>query len=471
LFAVHQLLLAIAEGQIGQPVPLPSVVEVALENSASQVPLEEDVLAWIALLDHCATPALLRTALTDLNPSEAASAALVRYFHGKPARSDADRERVDWLITYIFKERQRDGLFGGDVESELPEIIPGLSPTSLGEGAERLLRELQALLEEVLKFGTFQEMNRSGLIAEGRSLKKELHEEFFHLPVLAAVVNYNLVLGRRFDTLLAEANARIGRLASLLERKDYNLNALDFARVVKDAAATPAGPVPAPAAPAASDVVARTLPPEEAKPSASTPVSAPAPAVPIPPVQPRVAPPAPAAPRHFVDDFDDRDLVRQQMKEMGLDPLHQALRLDNLLAQMAKIIQNAGTKMLTAISLPTCHVAAFEWELRAVTSNFPESDKSFRAEFNRLIRRALAMRVAVRDEWVQYDRKRGTTEYLWKAHYDALVWLLFEGRYAVDELGLFAKQAAQRGLAERASQIRQTAEKLEASLAPLDKMF
>src|SRR6185436_5832767 len=115
LFAVQQLLLVIAEGQIGLPLPLPAVVETALEHPDSQDPLDEGVLAWIALLDHCATPALMRTAVTDINPNEAAISALIRYFHRKPKLSDADRERADWLITYLFKQRQKDGVFTGHI--------------------------------------------------------------------------------------------------------------------------------------------------------------------------------------------------------------------------------------------------------------------------------------------------------------------------------------------------------------------
>src|SRR5579871_5143031 len=94
LFAVHQVLLVIAENQIGRYIPLPAVVEAALEGTGDTGTLDEGVLAWIALLDHCASPALMRTAVTDLNPSEAALAALIRYFCRKERRSEADRERA-----------------------------------------------------------------------------------------------------------------------------------------------------------------------------------------------------------------------------------------------------------------------------------------------------------------------------------------------------------------------------------------
>ena len=97
--------------------------------------------------------------------------------------------------------------------------------------------------------------------------------------------------------------------------------------------------------------------------------------------------------------------------------------------------------------------------------------KEIDAKTKRLLGRALAIRAAVGEEWVLYERKRGTTEYLWKAHYDSLVWLLFEGRYAIDGLGRFAQQSAERGLPERADQIRQSAAKLEESLAQMAKIF
>jgi hypothetical protein len=112
-----------------------------------------------------------------------------------------------------------------------------------------------------------------------------------------------------------------------------------------------------------------------------------------------------------------------------------------------------------------------EWEVRCLNSAFEDDDVSFRAEFGRQIQQAVAIRAAAAEEWTVYESKKNTTDYLWKAHYDSLVWLLFEGRQVSEKLIRFAKQASEKGLLERADQVLQTAGKLDETLAQLAKIF
>jgi len=505
---VHQVLLVIAEEQVGGPLPLPAIVKAALDDPASDTPIDEGVLAWIGLLDHCAMPALLRTAVTNIEPSEAALSALVRYFWGKERRSDNDRERADWLITHIFRERQREGVFSGKVDDELPEIIPGIDVSPLGVETRALIGGLGKILQEVSKFTTFQEMNRSEATTRGRALKKELHQDFFHLRVLSAIITYNLAIGQRFNALFAAATARREQLGAMLAHKEYRLAAMDFAKLA-ETSEQPSAQAPATPAPAAPNVPR----PQSAAAAASIPAPARAPEPtddePEPPSLPnwkadrelppgwndpveeeeetpstpaprRFAPPTAsygglAAPSQMYVDtrpqFDDRDLVREQMREMGLDPKQESHNLEVLLATIAKSVATLTITPVVQLRLPNCNMPAMEWELRALTAEFAENDDSFRAEFTRKIRHAFGIRAAAANEWVVYEHKRDTTEFLWKKHYDSLVWLLFEGRYASEELERFAQQTEMRGLPDRASQVRKTAAHLNGMLERLAKIF
>ena len=94
---------------------------------------------------------------------------------------------------------------------------------------------------------------------------------------------------------------------------------------------------------------------------------------------------------------------------------------------------------------------------------YPEKEQSFRAEVARSICHAIAIICRIYEEIPLYLEKKGT-EYLWKKHYDALVYLLYEGRKHKDALLKLAAVSQQRGLREKAKQLQVTAEKLDAGL-------
>ena len=105
-------------------------------------------------------------------------------------------------------------------------------------------------------------------------------------------------------------------------------------------------------------------------------------------------------------------------------------------------------------------VALTDWEIRALATEYPGSDKSFRAEFGRNLRNAVGLLACMAEEHNRFQSSRGT-EHLWKRHYDALMWLLLEARKSVEGMFQFADNTEKGGLLERAIQIRKTATRLE----------
>jgi len=159
------------------------------------------------------------------------------------------------------------------------------------------------------------------------------------------------------------------------------------------------------------------------------------------------------------------------MREMGLNPALESQKLRQALIQAKDFLRRAKGSTIIAISLVDSECSVYEWEVRALGSDFPDADISFRAEFGRQIQRAYAIRAVAAEEWKIYQRKKNTTDYLWKQHYDSLVWLLFEGRLAAEKLARFAAQTDEKGLKERAEQIQKSAAKLDETLTQLAKIF
>jgi hypothetical protein len=157
----------------------------------------------VELLNRGIDPHLLRQALKDREADPEMIRVLIRYLVTKKAHFQSDREKVDWLVTHLFEvweESDRDP--GRRFDVEIEQILAGHEFPPLSPQAEDLLLEIPALLDELRFYEQFSQITESRIISQGRYLKGRFGEEFFHPKVLAAIVNYNLVLGRRMQTLL-----------------------------------------------------------------------------------------------------------------------------------------------------------------------------------------------------------------------------------------------------------------------------
>src|SRR5262249_24055586 len=111
-----------------------------------------------------------------------------------------------------------------------------------------------------------------------------------------------------------------------------------------------------------------------------------------------------------------------------------------------------------------------EWEAAAFRTLFPEAEESFRADFARGLCRSIVVIYRIYEEIPQYLEKKGT-EYLWKRHYDSLVYLLYEGRSQKDVLGQLATASEKRGLPEKSRQLQASIQKLDTSLGKVAELF
>lgn len=424
---LNRLLTEVIEEQVGGPVPLPVRIEATVRNADEKAPIDQEHERWLALLDLCATPQVLRTGIQKRGPAVDELLALVRYLATKPVHSEADRDRGDWLMTHILKLETREGGGVGSIQARIQALVGDLPAPKLSESAENLLSELAAVLEDITDFRSFQQLTSSGLIARGREIKQEFKEEFFHPQVLSAVVNYNLMFGKKFDRLFGEAATRAREFASGLAEKDYRSTAEDFRKL---------------AAPGE--------PPVQARPGLAPAALASATA--------RPAPPAPAL------------TPLEQMKALGIDIIQEESKLRLNIQNLAAFVRAAGNKTVTSIPLPHSTLAISDWEARAFAMEYPASDRSFRADFNRYLRQSVGFIARMYEELTLYYEKRGT-EYLWKPHYDSLIWLLYEGRQYLGQLTDFVEETRTRGLSEKAEQLAQTAAKLDANLNKVAEIF
>ncbi len=446
--ALNRLFGTIVAEHLGGAFPQPAEIETLGTSPPSPHQVSGPARRWIALLDLCLHPQLFRMGIKKQSPDEETLTAAIRYLAAKKPRSEVDRDRLDWLLTYVFRRRAETGstVGFGAVRENIQRWLADSAQAPLTDAAQNLLSEVAAAVADVTDMRTFSQLTESGLIQRGRDIKESFQEEFFHPEVLPALVNYNLVFGRRFEALFERAAAQVRGASAGLAEKDYRSTAGDF-RKLSSLTKEAGGDVPQEAARPAESAwrVGRPMP--------SVPPSGP------PASQPPAPPPAAALPQDPLE----------RMKSLGIDLSRQESKLKMLQNNIAGFARSAG-RAVDTIPLPHGSFPVAEWESAALTGEYGPEDRSFRAEFSNQVRAALGLIAAMREELASYQEKR-SSEFLWKAHYDSLIYLLYQAGLQAAKLEEAARDARRRGLIEKAVQLVRTAEKLRQQMEPVAALF
>jgi hypothetical protein len=430
-FLLHRVFLAIVEEELGHAIPLPHSVEQAIVRQNSLPPEQaapEAWAHWLSMLDLAISPHKLRSRVTNEDAAEPTLVALIRFAVSKKSHTDGDRDKVDWLLTHLFKKREEQkGVPTGWARVEVQQILRGYEFPVLSQYALDTLMEVPVLLDEIKYFSSFHQITDSRAVERGRDLKNQFGEEFFHPDVLAAIVNYNLLLGKKFYGLIQEVSQKVHEFAQVqparsapdteaLLQNDYRSTADAFRSLGE-------------------------LDREEPKPAPREGKSA--------------TPP-------------QTDSLEQHLKRLGVDPAQEALHLRNRIQELSMRFRSNRTT--ATVPIPASPIRLQEWEVGAFRSQYPESEQTFRTEFARSVCYAVGLIARIHEEIPQYHETRGT-EFLWKKHYDALVYLLYEGRRHKDALLKLAAASQQRGLLEKAKQLQSTAENMDGALAKAAAIF
>ncbi len=188
---------------------------------------------WLRLLDLAVTTSMLRSGLGADGDPEVAE-ALLRYYARKTNTNDADRDKTDFVATFLYKNPRVPGQWesqGITIDGSIPlppfeialmEILTQDEPQPLPEDADLYLFELDALREQAQKLRTFDEIMDFAVIQRGRRLKQMLGDFFYHPAVLHSIAAYNVTLGRQFQGLFREAAREIKNFAQAVQKTGGN---------------------------------------------------------------------------------------------------------------------------------------------------------------------------------------------------------------------------------------------------------
>lgn len=227
MIAVHRFFVALLQDKLGFEPPIPANVQRMMEDAIDlQQESGEELSRWLAVLDLAITPMMVRDSLRMDSTAPDSAEALLRYFYRKRSSAEIDRDKLDFVITFLLRRfampiRSGDE-WAVDKASPFEEYLCGTLGLSLlpdlPEEHRQLLREFPFVRAEAEEFEHFDKLMDSGILQRVRDIKLRLGDSLYHPRVLSLVAEYNVYIGNRFDDLFREAARSIKQFALSLQQ-------------------------------------------------------------------------------------------------------------------------------------------------------------------------------------------------------------------------------------------------------------
>jgi hypothetical protein len=424
LAVIHAVFSSILEEIIGEPVPGPPAAP-SLEERTSLL------RRAVAVLDLAISPLMLRTAL-ETPALKPAADALLRYFVHKRSLRDLDRDKADLVVTFLYRiwkpvPADHDDPNGDDsvmFEKQIVSVLGApVPPLSLEH--EHLLREFELFRSEVHGFRHFDEITDSGIVHRVRTMKECFGAAFYHPHVLAVAAAYNVFFRECFDERFRKAAAEIRQFAASVLR--------DSAGLVD----------PGPSRTAIKDFSEG----EEAK----------------------------ILGREYgraQEEFRKISYLRKSVGKQRLGPLRtssegaqdgQEEEKIRKMQEMVRVyLQAAGDRASFTVPLPFGSFRLTSAELTAFRRDYGH-ERSFRADFAGVVMRAVALRVRMTAELLEYSANRGAA-YRWKPHADSLTYLLKCSEKLLQQSSALLSRIEQRGLSNKQEVLGESLEALRSHM-------
>jgi hypothetical protein len=143
-----------------------------------------------------------------LNASEEALRAFIQRLLKRPAKTNADRDKVDLLLVQYFALCAPEALYRGEIK--LADVARVLQPVLVEADATQLewCKPLDQILETLENCHSLRDMMENGLLEQGRLLKDSAGDMFYDPAALVAFCRFNFSLRRAFIRMLhADLNA------------------------------------------------------------------------------------------------------------------------------------------------------------------------------------------------------------------------------------------------------------------------
>jgi len=522
-----------------EPVPLPSDLHLISLGELDQHfpdPLAR-IRGWLKLFDLAVTPSMLRQSLTPQVDPEIAE-TLLRYYARKRAATEVDRDKADFVATFLYRNPRVPGQWekhGYTLDGVVPippfeialiEILADAEPPEMPEEYLPVLREFDALREELDGYTTLEALTDAGIVQKGRDLKQALGTCFYHPGVLATVGPYNATVGKKLEELFRDTTKQLKTFAETVHREggdvtspvegnvtvqhlalieegailngEYSAAQEKFRRVSKVKKAVDlrkSGKVAAHArkleeTEQAEARLARVAP--DAERDAGTSHAAKSPerpwhddaeeteSAPPPsrgkfvgrpaPEMPRFdLPPSGAAPRGLpARGFAGGQAAAAEPAKV-YDALLEEGKLRSVDDSIRVFVKAAEPKFRQVVPMRSFNLTLTPVEADACGADYWD-EKSFRGEYARALSRVVAL-VARTSTELEELRQRQNSSHLWKPHASSLRFLLDASSAAFEQSTSVLALASQRGLNDKINAMRESLQKLRTRMDSAEQML
>jgi hypothetical protein len=186
-------------------IDMPSCAD--LETGRQDPPQEsvEEARQWFDQMDEGIQVHQLRQFLqTTTLTCEEGLRALLQHYLGKTNRSEADRDKIDFLLVQFFAHSAPSRLEDSDVDIEFTaQALDGV----LGSVDPQLptwLSPLEEIIQSANKCQSLNELLTSGILEKGRTLKHLSADKYFEPIAMVAFTRFNFLMRRVFFRLMHE---------------------------------------------------------------------------------------------------------------------------------------------------------------------------------------------------------------------------------------------------------------------------
>lgn len=477
LTAVHGFYRALLEGYLGHAVPVP--MEKLPDDGSGPVEHSTAVLKrWLRVLDMAITPLMVRDALPELSGHETCE-ALLRYYVLKASTLDADRDKTDFVATWLYRTplpgSKRSGKFvrgaahdayyffaqqALDFETELMAMFGDAPQPSLPEEHRQLLREFEFIYSEIDDLRTFDQLMDSGIMTKVREIKRAFGKSFYHPDVLALLAAYNVYFGSRFDELFREATQQLRGFAErVLQEGGSIMSRVDGDVIVKHLTEVEEHSMLRTEYHRAQEQfrkVSKMKKAVDSRRNRATPAAPPPPPVIVstPPPAAETPPAGSAAQRATTADPLAGNLVAGR----GLGTTLEDTKIRGMMDVIRNFVRAADPSAASIVPIRQGNITLSPTELEAFRADYYE-EKSFRGAYAGIVMELAAIHARLVGELADFQAKQNSA-YLWKPHADSMTFLLSAATRCISEADSLLQTAEQRGLGDKARGLNGSIQKL-----------
>jgi len=199
--SVFPIYLALAK-QLEIQIPFPQAERILPEKA--ELALFTKIHSWLDSMDQQVLVHQLRHLLqtTTLNASEAGLRALIQRHVRKPAKTNTDRDKVDFLLVQYFALCAPAKIYHKQIELE--DAAQVMKPVLGAVDTKPLAwcEPLEKMILSLREFRSLRDMLKTNFIEQGRKVKETAGSMFYEPASLLAFIRFNFLIRRTLIELM-----------------------------------------------------------------------------------------------------------------------------------------------------------------------------------------------------------------------------------------------------------------------------